>query len=175
VSQNGHVANEVETELILHDRGAWVHGQGSFCSFVVHRGSIPLFWSQDNPKSPRPEIIVYKFDKELSATHRHLTGMFERYGSPLVLLSLIKKEEKSPNEMKLGNEFQSASAVLATRFRNEAKRRDDKSLIYRSYDFLNSRKAGLNVLSDLKKMMRYLCYHTVILHMYFIHSKPCIL
>ena len=54
---DGHVANEVETEQILHVHAAWAQGLGRISSLVLLRGSIPLFWSQENPMSPAPAVV----------------------------------------------------------------------------------------------------------------------
>lgn len=58
VNDQGYVANEVETEQIVFD-GTFMSAPSSsnFTSFVQHRGSIPLFWSQETSNmSPKPPI-----------------------------------------------------------------------------------------------------------------------
>lgn len=51
------MANEVETEQIVHDSGVSSLSQGRFSSFVQMRGSIPAHWSQDISKMvPKPPI-----------------------------------------------------------------------------------------------------------------------
>ncbi|OMJ17462.1 Polyphosphoinositide phosphatase [Smittium culicis] len=64
VNEKGYVANDVETEQIIHTMDTTSfdlpylgkNSNPSYTSFVQHRGSIPLFWSQDtsamNPKPP---------------------------------------------------------------------------------------------------------------------------
>ena len=42
----GHVANEVETEQIVHNAMTTAHDSGEFTSYLQHRGSVPTFWSQ---------------------------------------------------------------------------------------------------------------------------------
>ena len=42
----GHVANEVETEQIVHNAMTSAHDSGEFTSYLQHRGSVPTFWSQ---------------------------------------------------------------------------------------------------------------------------------
>lgn len=65
VNDQGRVANEVETEQIVadinttsfHDPRAGLFNSPRYTSYVQHRGSIPLFWSQDvNNMSPKPPI-----------------------------------------------------------------------------------------------------------------------
>ena len=62
VSSLGHVANEVETEQIVQERAAYAQGPGAFSSLLMLRGSIPLYWAQENPKSMKPDIVVYNFE-----------------------------------------------------------------------------------------------------------------
>lgn len=61
----GYVANDVETEQIVSDLVTTsFHGPGqrlfsnpNYTSYVQHRGSIPLYWSQDNSGvTPKPDI-----------------------------------------------------------------------------------------------------------------------
>jgi hypothetical protein len=42
----GFVANDVETEQIVHDASTLSFKNGGYTSFVQLRGSVPLFWSQ---------------------------------------------------------------------------------------------------------------------------------
>jgi hypothetical protein len=53
------VANDVETEQIVLDEETGIGpGTGQMSSVVQHRGSIPLFWSQEASRlSPKPDII----------------------------------------------------------------------------------------------------------------------
>ncbi|KAK7789638.1 hypothetical protein R5R35_005398 [Gryllus longicercus] len=54
---DGDVANEVETEQMVHDSGISSLHEGRFSSFVQLRGSIPAQWSQDTSKMvPKPAI-----------------------------------------------------------------------------------------------------------------------
>lgn len=53
----GDVANEVETEQMVHDSGVSSLSSGHFTSFVQLRGSVPSQWSQDISKMvPKPAI-----------------------------------------------------------------------------------------------------------------------
>jgi hypothetical protein len=55
----GDVANEVETEQIVHDSGVSSLMCGHFTSFVQLRGSVPAHWSQDISKMvPKPAITL---------------------------------------------------------------------------------------------------------------------
>ena len=57
-NDEGHVANEVETEQIVHDAGCSFHSNGRYTSFLQLRGSVPSYWSQDiTTIRPKPQII----------------------------------------------------------------------------------------------------------------------
>lgn len=61
----GYVANDVETEQIVsemlttsfHAPGLRPYANPNYTSFVQHRGSIPLHWTQDSTGvAPKPGI-----------------------------------------------------------------------------------------------------------------------
>ena len=127
INNRGHVANEVETEQIVHEEATRVHPIGQhFTSFVQVRGSIPLFWSQKmRYQDPRPIIDIQKqLDPSYHATMLHFADLIQRYGYPVVCLNLIKKpsvheedgldqleqgsQEPSHREVKLGWEYRNA-------------------------------------------------------------------
>lgn len=95
----GDVANEVETEQIVHDASVSDFSQGYYTSFVQVRGSLPDRWSQDVTKIvAKPQIIQDYVDPYHEATAKHFNDLLARYGSPLVVLNLMKKKEKKPHE-----------------------------------------------------------------------------
>ena len=64
-SPQGYVANDVETEQIVsemlttsfHSPGPDLYANPNYTSYVQHRGSIPLYWTQDNTGvTPKPDI-----------------------------------------------------------------------------------------------------------------------
>ena len=59
---DGHVANEVETEQIVHDASITDLRHARVTSFVQLRGSLPLQWSQDlSNMMPKPAIESAKW------------------------------------------------------------------------------------------------------------------
>ncbi|KAJ3063072.1 phosphatidylinositol-3,5-bisphosphate 5-phosphatase, partial [Podochytrium sp. JEL0797] len=121
VNDEGYVANEVETEQIVHDAKTTLfefpdcrHGDNpAFTSFLQHRGSIPLYWSQDTSQlTPKPPIELNYVDPYFSATALHFSNLFSRYGHPLIILNLIKSKEKTPREGLLLPEFREAVTYL---------------------------------------------------------------
>ncbi|KAI9330399.1 SacI homology domain-containing protein [Obelidium mucronatum] len=140
VNNEGFVANEVETEQIVHDAnttlfdaavaralrgGVGCNGANlGITSFVQHRGSIPLYWSQDiSQLTPKPPIELNCVDPYHTATSLHFSNMFERYGTPLIVLNLIKFKEKTPREGILLPEFRDSIAYLNTHLPDHMKMR----------------------------------------------------
>jgi hypothetical protein len=65
----GYVANDVETEQIVSEMSTTsfhrtgLYDNPYYTSYVQHRGSIPLFWSQDVNMAPKPPIESNFFPK----------------------------------------------------------------------------------------------------------------
>ncbi|KAG5462573.1 MAG: SacI homology domain-containing protein [Olpidium bornovanus] len=77
-----------------------------FTSFVQHRGSIPLFWSQDTANmAPKPPIELNVRDPFFATAALHFDNMFKRYGGPIIVLNLVKQKEKTKRESLLLEEF----------------------------------------------------------------------
>ncbi|KAK8545275.1 hypothetical protein V6N13_066561 [Hibiscus sabdariffa] len=105
VNENGRVANDVETEQIVFEDVS--DGLPTpITSIVQNRGSIPLFWSQETSRlNIKPDIILSKKDQNYEATRLHFENLVERYGNPIIILNLIKTQEKKPRESILRQEF----------------------------------------------------------------------
>ncbi|KAH8490145.1 hypothetical protein H0E87_022604 [Populus deltoides] len=144
VNDMGRVANDVETEQIVLDEDAGCCN-GKMSSVVQMRGSIPLFWSQEASQlSPKPDIILQKYDPTYQATKLHFEDLVKRYGSPIIVLNLIKTVEKRPREMMLRREFASAAGYLNTILPEE------KQLQFIHWDFHKFAKSkSANVLAVL--------------------------
>ncbi|PKI76036.1 hypothetical protein CRG98_003586 [Punica granatum] len=108
VNDEGRVANDVETEQIVFEDAS--EGFPTKISSVVqNRGSIPLFWSQETSRlNLKPDIILSKKDQNYEATRLHFENLVKRYGNPIIILNLIKTEEKKPRESILRAEFANA-------------------------------------------------------------------
>ncbi|XP_014283079.1 polyphosphoinositide phosphatase [Halyomorpha halys] len=106
---NGDVANEVETEQVIEDMGvsSW-HVCPRISSFVQMRGSIPGHWSQDIAKIvPKPTIAYDLSDPFVITPGRHFKQLFDRYGSPIIALNLVKQKEKKKHESTLSIQYSS--------------------------------------------------------------------
>ncbi|CAM6086971.1 unnamed protein product [Calypogeia fissa] len=114
VNDKGKVANDVETEqIVLDEESGFGATVGQMSSVVQNRGSIPLFWSQEASRlSPKPDIILQRYDPIYQATKLHFEDLAQRYGNPIIVLNLIKTVEKRPREMMLRREFANAVGYL---------------------------------------------------------------
>ncbi|CAD7923797.1 unnamed protein product, partial [Amoebophrya sp. A120] len=102
MNAHGHCGNEVESEQILCHPGI-----RSILSFVQLRASVPLFWGQESTAMAfKPPIVYPKEDIDLQATRRHLGDLLSRYGSPLVVLNLMRNSA--------GTDEQTLSAKMKT-------------------------------------------------------------
>ncbi|TVU05836.1 hypothetical protein EJB05_49020, partial [Eragrostis curvula] len=104
LSEKGDVANDVEIEqIVCEDKQDVMPAQ--ITSLVQHRGSIPLFWSQETTKLPiKPEILL-KHDEGHKATYLHFENLMKRYGNPIIVINLIKIIEKKLHESLLRVEY----------------------------------------------------------------------
>ncbi|KAG7272039.1 hypothetical protein CRUP_030143 [Coryphaenoides rupestris] len=102
----GDVANEVETEQIIHDASIMSFTAGSYSSYVQVRGSVPLYWSQDiSTMMPKPPIRLDQADPYAYVAALHFDQMLQRFGSPIIILNLVKKREKRKHEKILSEEL----------------------------------------------------------------------
>lgn len=93
----------------FHAPGLELFANPNYTSYVQHRGSIPLYWTQDGTgvtpkpdiKSAVPSASVFKLpadthvlvnltDPFYSAAALHFDNLFERYGAPVYVLNLVK-------------------------------------------------------------------------------------
>eukprot|EP00439_Symbiodinium_sp_Y106_P073995 s600_g14.t1 len=91
---DGQVGNDVETEQLLCDDSLRHLSTGHVMSFVQIRGSVPLFWSQEATAiNPKPPVVYPRCDPTLSATRRHFADLLERYGTPQLVVNLMKAKK----------------------------------------------------------------------------------
>ncbi|KAL2140986.1 hypothetical protein VTI28DRAFT_2991 [Corynascus sepedonium] len=140
----GYVANDVETEQIVsealttsfHAPGPKFFASPAYTSYLQHRGSIPLYWTQDNTGvTPKPPIELNLVDPFYTAAALHFDNLFERYGAPIYVLNLIKARERTPRESKLLEEYTRAIAYL-NQFLPA-----DKKIIHRAWDMSRAAKS----------------------------------
>ncbi|KAI4138295.1 MAG: hypothetical protein L6R39_006863 [Caloplaca ligustica] len=154
-NDSGFVANDVETEQVVsegmvtsfHAPGPQLYANPMLTSYVQHRGSIPLHWTQDNSGvSPKPDIELNLVDPFFSAAALHFDNLFERYGAPIYVLNLIKARERTPRESILLNEYTTAITYL-----NQSLP-DDKKILYKAWDMSRASKSrDQDVIGTLEK------------------------
>lgn len=147
----GSVANEVETEQIVHDASVTFLKKACVSSFVQLRGSIPLFWSQDISKMvPKPQIVVDQADPYAYVAGQHFNDVIKRFGSPMIVLNLVKMREKRRHESILTKEFSSAISYL-NQFLPPI-----HNIQYIGFDMAGvSKKKDSNVMERLGKIAKY--------------------
>jgi phosphatidylinositol 3,5-bisphosphate 5-phosphatase len=105
---NGDCANEIETEQILVSFGR----PDRIMSYTQIRGSVPLMWTQESHGLViKPEIVIRNMDLDLSATKQHFDDVATRYGAPVHVVSLMKRDPAS-GEYHLGTEYSEAVKYL---------------------------------------------------------------
>lgn len=141
----GYVANDVETEQIVsemlttsfHAPGPVLFANQSYTSYVQHRGSIPLYWTQDSSGvQPKPDIHLNVVDPFFSAAALHFDNLFQRYGTPIYVLNLVKSRERTPRESKLLKEYTTAINYL-NQFLPQ-----DKKILHHAWDMSRASKSG---------------------------------
>lgn len=152
VNDKGNVANEIETEQIVtdmlvssfHDPKHGFFSNPRFTSFVQHRGSIPLFWTQDLNRLPKPPIEINLSDPFYQSSAIHFDNLFERYGMTIIILNLIKTKEKVPRELKLNEHF-----INCVKYLNQFLPEKNK-LQFNSFDMSKHSKKNLDVIGPLQ-------------------------
>ncbi|PHH76447.1 hypothetical protein CDD80_1530 [Ophiocordyceps camponoti-rufipedis] len=150
----GYVANDVETEQIVaeslttsfHAPGGRFYCNPQYTSYVQHRGSIPLYWTQDNTGvTPKPPIELNLVDPFYGAAALHFNDLFRRYGAPVYVLNLVKAKERQPRESKLLEEYTHAIDYL-NQFLPPSKK-----IIHKAWDMSRASKArGGDVIGNLE-------------------------
>ncbi|MCJ1403700.1 phosphatidylinositol-3,5-bisphosphate 5-phosphatase [Xylographa trunciseda] len=140
----GYVANDVETEQIVsemlttsfHAPGPKLYANPNYTSYVQHRGSIPLFWAQDSTGvTPKPDIELSLIDPFYGAAALHFDNLFERYGSPVFVINLVKARERTPRESILLREYTKAIEYLNQFLPAE------KKILYKAWDMSRASKS----------------------------------
>jgi len=163
INDEGFSANDVETEQIIWDRCGGDRADGQFASHVQMRASIPLYWTQEpNAMVARPDISIKRHGASHVGIRRHFVNIFRRYGSPILALNLIRKEEQRTRESHLGKQFESAVKYL-----NAFLPEQDK-IDYFAWDFKKVQKrTGSSVVDELAKISLWALQRSG-----FFHSNP---
>lgn len=127
------VADSLTTSF--HAPGPRLYANPNYTSYVQHRGSIPLYWMQDNNGvTPKPPIELNMVDPFYSAAALHFDDLFQRYGAPIYVLNLVKTRERTPRESKLLAEF-----TIAIKYLNQFLPAD-KKILHKAWDMSRASK-----------------------------------
>ena len=143
INNDGNVANDVETEQILEEVSTICSEKPSITSYVHIRGSVPIFWHQDQTSIlPKPDIKLNFSDIKFDATKRHFFMLYKRYGMPSVVCNLMKKKEKKQQETLLSEWYlKSIHYINNTDLKEELlKNSNMKKIEYYHYDLKTLRK-----------------------------------
>ncbi|KAK0629923.1 SacI homology domain-containing protein [Bombardia bombarda] len=172
----GYVANDVETEQIVseavttsfHAPGPKYFASPSYTSYVQHRGSIPLHWTQDNTGvTPKPPIELNLVDPFYTSAALHFDNLFERYGAPIYVLNLVKARERTPRESKLLDEYTRAIEYL-NQFLPA-----DRKIIHRAWDMSRAAKSrDQDVIGTLESIAESVMTTTGFFHNGDGHTSP---
>jgi hypothetical protein len=113
VDDCGNVANFVETEMILQVSTHVI-------SYIIVRGSIPVYWSQPGNKY-RPVPIIQQSESETAyAFERHFESQINIYGEQ-VLINLVNQSGREK--------------IMSTAYENQLLILDCSELTYVAFDF----------------------------------------
>lgn len=156
----GDVANEVETEQMVHDSGVSSFNQGHYTSFVQMRGSIPGHWKQEMGKMVgKPAITIDLYDPYAETASAHINELLKRYGAPVIILNLVKQRERKKQEKLLSEEMSSAARYLNQFLPPE------HQIIYKTFDMARKNKStNANVMRRLAGIARSGVLKTGIFH-----------
>ncbi|XP_053323299.1 phosphatidylinositol-3-phosphatase SAC1 [Spea bombifrons] len=91
IDSEGHAANFVETEQIIHC-------SGNKAAFVQTRGSIPFFWSQRPNLKYKPKPQISKAVNHMDGFQRHFDSQIISYGKQIVVNLVNQKGSEKPLE-----------------------------------------------------------------------------
>ncbi|XP_060539626.1 phosphatidylinositol-3-phosphatase SAC1 isoform X1 [Pantherophis guttatus] len=91
IDSEGHAANFIETEQI-------VHYNGNKASFVQTRGSIPFFWSQRPNLKYKPKPQISKTVNHMDGFQRHFDSQIISYGKQMIVNLVNQKGSEKPLE-----------------------------------------------------------------------------
>eukprot|EP00730_Choanoeca_flexa_P019710 TRINITY_DN9637_c0_g1_i1.p1 TRINITY_DN9637_c0_g1~~TRINITY_DN9637_c0_g1_i1.p1 ORF type:complete len:985 (+),score=222.07 TRINITY_DN9637_c0_g1_i1:2-2956(+) len=123
LAEDGHVANSVESEMIVSQRN-------KHATYLQYRGSIPVFWSQEpQNREYRPAVQLERTPAETqTAFVRHLERLVTVYGPYQFWVNLVNRHGR---EDVVGSAFHKTFAAVAP-----------TNISYFAYDFHQKCKRG---------------------------------
>ncbi|UJR35353.1 hypothetical protein I4U23_028111 [Adineta vaga] len=109
VNDDGAVANFVETEQVV-----LLYRQHNYSSFVIVRGSIPLFWHQPRLQVGTHRITISRSEAlSFKAFFEHFKHLYRHYGRVLV----VNLVEQRDNEKRIGDEYRNLFHLLVKTYK----------------------------------------------------------
>lgn len=107
----------------------------------------------------RPAIVMQKVDPLYTATRIHFQDLFQRYGSPLCVLNLVRQQERRAREVIIGTAYTQAIQFI-NQFLPEQHKID-----YVAWDFkLANKSKTLSVVDELGLLAHWSVIRTGIFH-----------
>ncbi|KOS13924.1 polyphosphoinositide phosphatase [Malassezia pachydermatis] len=184
ISEDGHVANDVETEQIVNkpitspffappgrymsQKDHVLRPSPHFTSYVMMRGSIPIYWTQDSTNmSPKPPIELSIVDPYFIPAALHFNELFHAYGTPVIVLNLIKGKERQPRESKLRDAYDECVKQL-NQFLPKNQDGKNRQIQYLAWDMSRASKSrNADVIGFLEQLAE-----TTLQETHFFHSGP---
>ncbi|CEF71517.1 Polyphosphoinositide phosphatase [Strongyloides ratti] len=146
----GHCANNIETEQIVWEMTSSSNFYyGNFSSFVQRRSSVPLIWSQDPSTRGvvgKPSIQLNINEPNSKTAAIHFSELATKYGCPIVVMNLVKRNVKNAKEKILHTEFLKSVNNL-----NQFLPKKNK-IAYLSFDIAHYHKTKTSVLFKLEEI-----------------------
>eukprot|EP00884_Botryococcus_braunii_P005975 jgi/Botrbrau1/15379/Bobra.43_2s0010.1 len=149
VNDDGQVANHVEVEQIV-SAGFDMHTRFPVVASMVQvRGSIPLYWEHElGTRKVKPAIHLQRYDPLYTSTCLHFQDLASRYGSPLLILNLVKSTEKVARESILRRELDLAIEYYNRKFSGSPK------VQHIPWDFKShAKQPGGDILQDIAPVL----------------------
>ncbi|CAF0762456.1 unnamed protein product [Adineta ricciae] len=114
VNDDGAVANFVETEQIV-----FLPGQSNYSSFVIVRGSIPLFWHQPRFQVGAHRITISRSEAlSFKSFFEHFKHLYRHHGRVLII-NLIEQRD---DEKRVGEEYRNLFELLVKTYQSKQKK-----------------------------------------------------
>lgn len=91
----------------------------------------------------KPAITIDFYDPFAETAGAHFNDLLKRYGAPIVILNLVKKKERKPQESMLSDELSTAVKYLNQFLPVE------HQIIYKTFDMARKNKSNSNVMEQL--------------------------
>ncbi|CAF1020786.1 unnamed protein product [Adineta steineri] len=114
VNDDGAVANFVETEQIV-----FLPRQNNYSSFIIVRGSIPLFWHQPRFQVGAHRITISRSEAlSFKSFFEHFKHLYRHYGRVLIINLVDQRDD----EKRVGDEYRQLFNLLVKTYQSKQKK-----------------------------------------------------